>query len=526
MKSLNINELTDEQKIGLLFVVRGIIDEDDRNFIYEMLENKSVGGFQMSFADGYENEIAKIKSHCDYPLLICADMEKGFPAGKYKIPSVMALSMLNDEELAYQFGAVTAIEAKKHGFNTSWGPVVDLLKLKQSMLRVPRSFGSDENHVAKMACAVLKGYYDNGMFGAMKHWPGNTDSWRDGHVFKGKSKLTEDDILSSIIKPYLYAMENADLCGVMSGHSYFPAIDEIYPSSLSEKIIGMLRNTGYDGLIFTDSFAMLGILQSFGEKECYGLAIKAGNDMVLPNYRTSFKKSYEYLLNSYKKGVFSEDRLNEAVARVIKAQNFTMKEASATEVSDYQKKCFERIERDSLCMYKDDNTQTKLNEDTKKLFIIVAENCYKDESGIDYEIGDPTGINDRNIDIIKKNISDCFPGSIIKVINQYPNRIQIENTCKECISADEIVYITYSTSASYALGGTFTERILNMMLAMEDKLAAIIHLGTPYPLEMTPHFPRVIISIGGKENSIRCGLSILNGEYEPKGKLPFELNLK
>jgi len=32
--------------------------------------------------------------------------------------------------------------------------------------------------------------------------------------------------------------------------------------------------------------------------------------------------------------------------------------------------------------------------------------------------------------------------------------------------------------------------------------------------------------VGGRENSIEKGLAILNGEYMPKGKLPFKLNLK
>ena len=109
MKSLNINELSTEQKIGQLMVARGFIDEKDREFIYEMIEKRALGGIQMSFDPGYENEIREVLSHCDYPLLVCADMEKGFPRGKHKIPSVMALSMLGDEELAYQFGAVTAI---------------------------------------------------------------------------------------------------------------------------------------------------------------------------------------------------------------------------------------------------------------------------------------------------------------------------------------------------------------------------------------------------------------------------------
>ena len=37
MKSLNINELTVEQKIGQLLMVRGFIDDEDREFIYHML---------------------------------------------------------------------------------------------------------------------------------------------------------------------------------------------------------------------------------------------------------------------------------------------------------------------------------------------------------------------------------------------------------------------------------------------------------------------------------------------------------
>lgn len=67
-------------------------------------------------------------------------------------------------------------------------------------------------------------------------------------------------------------------------------------------------------------------------------------------------------------------------------------------------------------------------------------------------------------------------------------------------------------------------RIINLMKALGKKLAAVIRVGNPYPLEATPHFPRIIISVGGKESCIELGLAVLYGEYIPNGKLPFELH--
>ena len=93
MKGLNINELTLEQKIGQLFVVRNYVDEEDRAFVYEMLKKRAVGGIQVRAVPGCEEETARIREIADYPVLICADMERGFPASPYQIPSMLSLGI-------------------------------------------------------------------------------------------------------------------------------------------------------------------------------------------------------------------------------------------------------------------------------------------------------------------------------------------------------------------------------------------------------------------------------------------------
>ena len=524
IKPLKLEELTIEQKIGQLFVVRNYVDDEDRAFVYEMLEKRAVGGVQVRVNEDCMAETARVQSHADYPVLICADMERGFPLSPYQIPSMLSLGITCDEELAYQVGAVTAIEAKRHGYNTVWGPVVDL-KNGNAMCKIPRILGSDPDHVAKMGTALLKGYCDNGMVASAKHWPIPLDEVKDGHAFKSLSEMTEQDILDVVIKPYLHAMKEGTLPAVMSGHYFFPKIDDTYPATLSEKLIGILRNQGYDGLIFTDSFAMVGILHRFGAAACYGLAIKAGNDMVLPNYRDSFKTSYNQMLQAFNDGVFTEAQLNEAVRRVIAAQTLTMKEASAPQVSEYQKECIRRVAMDGICLKKDADVPTALDKNTKKLFVVMVENVYRNEDGFVNEISDGVGLEGM-LPQIRQSILSRFPGSQIRVICEFPSVPQTEGVCSASTHADEVIYMTYCSSGAYRIGENLTENVVNMMESMCDKISAVIHLGNPYAMERIPHVPRVIMSVGSNRDSIDNTYAVLAGEYEPKGQMPLNIALK
>ncbi len=520
MKELNLNELSIEQKIGQLLVVRGYLDEQDKAEIYEMIKEKKVGGVQVPCGSESAEEIKRIKELADYPILICSDMESGFPIGKCKIPSIMALATLNDEEIAYQFGCATAIEAKKEGYNTVWAPNVDMV-MGNARCRVTRTFGSDPHYVAKMTAAILRGYTDNGMFATMKHFPGGRDITVDTHMEEGLSWLTEEDILKTDILPYLAGMKEGTLSGVMTKHVVYPNIDPEYPASLSKKLISILRNAGYDGLIKTDSFAMMGILNKYSEDKVYGIAINAGIDMILPNYRVPFRQSYEYLLNCYKEGMFTEERVNEAVERVIRAQRVTMKPASYDEVPEYIKAAIKKVNEEGICVIKDDDVPFVLEAGKKRLFVMLTENLYDNSS---FEVREWAEASDGNDEKIKKQVEKIkaeFPDDKVLTINVYPHRKQIENVCFESTKVDEVVFITFNEGGAYAGTEDLSDKIINLMIAIKDKLSTIIHFGNPYAAAATPHFKRVILNFGPV--NLDPALSVLTGKKEITGKLPIDI---
>ena len=490
-----------------------------------MIRKRAVGGIQVPCGPQTSEYMAEIKAAADYPILIGADMEKGCPLSDLQIPSQLSLASIDDEELAYQFGAVSAIEAKRCGFNMIWGPIVDVLSGPSDCI-VTRSLGDDVARTSRIAAAILKGYFDNGVFATAKHWAGDRDITKDTHMFPTCSRLTEEDILNTDIKPYLEAMKRGVLTGIMSGHTQYVNIDPIYPTTLSKKMISILRDAGFDGLILTDSFAMIGIRQRFGEEACYGLAINAGNDMILPNYRISFRESYNLLKNAYEKGVFSEERLNDAVRHVIAAQNLTMKEPTEKEPTDYQRKCFERVGRECITLVKDDNLPAVLDENKKKLFIIVSANSYNESTGESYEITDLGSINSSNVGIITDAIKQRYPSSECVIVNQLPSPYQNEVACTAATEVDEVVFVNFTLSRSYLGSESLTEHISNLMLSMSPKLAAVIQLGNPFAMQTAPHFPRYVFAMGGNTASIAASLDVLLGKEKAVGKMPLNVNLK
>ena len=527
MKCLNIEELTTEQKIGQLMVARGYSHEGDREFIFDLLKNKSLGGLQLPLSPNSAEEAELVNEAAGYPVLICADMERGFPKSEYQIPSMLSLGIAGDEELAYQVGAVTAIEAKRHGYNTVWGPVVDLLA-GNANCKVPRCLGEDPEAVGRMATAILKGYHDNGMVTTAKHWPCGLDVKEDSHIFSTVSELTEEELVKIVFAPYKYAMDKGELTGIMTGHTICANVDDLYPGTLSEKLISIVRRQGFDGLIMTDSFAMIGIQQKFGADKCPGLAVRAGNDMILVDYRVPARESYEHLLRAYREGVFSEERLNDAVKHVLAAQQRTLPRATASSVSAYQKECFDRIERESFCAVTDKDTSSALSKDGKKLFVVLVENVYASEDGESLEISDSTAITLKDYKTIKETILSKFPNSEVDFMSQRPSGREVSHVCHAATKADQVIFLTSVSSRAYRASENLTEHIITVMRSMKEKISAVIHFGNPYAMERVPHVPRILFSAGAvcKDRAVSYALDILNGDYKPIGTLPIKLQLQ
>ena len=521
MKPLKLEELTLEQKIGQLIIVRGFLDDEDRKFIMEMTAKKAVGGFQLPYTEGGEKLIEEINRTAGYPVLICANMEYGFAGTQLKFPAQMAISAANDEELAYKTAQVTAIESKKYGFNMIWGPVVDLCA-RGKLCKNTRTFGDDPQLISRFATAMIKAYQDEGMLVTAKHYPGNSDIMDDSHLRSTRSYLTEQELLNKDMIPYFEVMNRVGLSGIMTSHAIFDKIDPGMPSTLSKKILSLIRKAGYDGLIQSDSLAMMAICQRFGEKECLALAIAAGCDQVLPNYRLPFKEVFNYLLDAYHQGIITEDRLNEAVRRVLEAQAKTMKKPSSDCLKQEHIDAIEELNKKSLCYLGKDGISPALSPNSNKVFVLACENAFPGDVKETAELEEKDTYSRKNVEKQGELIKSYFPDAEVIIINEFPNNIQNERVSLAATKADDVIFCTYCRPHSYLGSDGITERMEYLINSNPQKAAAVLHVGNPYEATKFPNVKRVFIGhLGG--DSLKYTLKALKGEFIPTGKLPVTL---
>lgn len=520
-----LSEMTLEQKLGHVVVARdhGISYGEGKEYFLDKVRRGCVGGVQPPGNVDTKEFIAEVNAIAPNSILFCDDMENGAPLpGAHHLPMLMTLAAANDDELAYEFGRITAIEAKAAGYSLSWGPVVDLID-DGECFAIQRRLGDDPYFVAKYGELIAKGYMDEGLFYTAKHFPGGSDASRDDHMYsdchslRDEQELTERDLI-----PYIEMIKNSSLMGIMTTHRKFPKIDPVYPASLSEKIISIIRKHGFDGLITSDSLAMMGVLNEFGEEGCIGLAIKAGNDMIIPNYRITYEQTMKYVESAYNKGIITPQRLDDAVRRVLIAQDFAQKAATHTEISEEQIKCIERLGKKSICAITDDGIAPHIDKEKSHLFVILKENLYINDEGVALEYEPLASWNPGDI---RKQLNEEFPDSDVIEMCEFPNNSEMQQACYHSTLHDDIIFITFCRSKPYGGSEGLTERILNIMEALKSKIAAIVHVGNPHTLENAPHSPRIIWGTEGGNNA-KYVVDVLSGKLEPMGKMPVKLNLK
>lgn len=517
--NMKVEEMTIEQKIGMVLCARRF-QEADVEFILELVKKRALGSMQPPA--GRPELVKEILDAADYPILVVNDTEQGFPTTDLpKIP-LISLAACSDPEYCRAFARGIVRDAQAAGFNGTWGPVIDILEC-DGPEKVHRTFSDNPETVGKLAEEIAKIYKQNHYLSCGKHYPGSSGLAIDTHMREGFSELSREYIMEHNLAPYKYLMEKGLLPTVMVGHTVYQNIDPEYPASLSKKVIDIIRELGFDGIIYTDSFAMMGILQRFGEENVYGMAIAAGNDIILPNYRRSVKECYDLLMQNYKDGLFTEERLDEAVRRVLVAQEFVGQiPEDPTTFTEKDEETLHNVARDCITAITDEGITAALTDENKeKLFIIMTENGY--EPDMDHaEV--MTGIwyyPDR----IAKKIRENFQEATIEFIPEFSSFRDHERVLNAATGFKEVVVVTFCNTTAYQGTDGLTRRSEAWINSLQysGKISAIVHFGNPYALKTIEHIPRRIFGYMISESQLHA-IDILAGKTEAKGKLPFDIH--
>ena len=240
--------------------------------------------------------------------------------GVTDVGNMSAVGASGDAQNAYNAGSTIGTYLNNLGFNMDFAPVADVLSNPDNAVVKDRSFGSDSQLVADMVCAELQGLNEHMVTGVVKYFPGQgsvTGNTSDGSVSTDRSL---EELMSCELVPFSQAIQNGAYM-IMVGHIAAPSVTgDNTPSSLSSVMIqDVLRGQlGFQGVVITDALNKKAISSAYGSADAAVNAVNAGADMLL--MPDNFQEAYQGVLDAVVNGTISEDRLNEAVARIIKVK--------------------------------------------------------------------------------------------------------------------------------------------------------------------------------------------------------------
>jgi beta-glucosidase-like glycosyl hydrolase len=524
MKELKLKELSLKQKLGMVSIatINTRQNPDYEEYVFNLIKERALGAVwvQQGFCDDdMPGLVKKIKELADYPILIVQDAESG--VGDFMVGKHNAIGLAGTEEHAYAFGKCVGVTARNMGYNMICDPVVDL-----STTGSARSLGGDKEKVAALAVAIAKGLHDSGILTVAKHYPGGSNpKGIDSHMTESFSEDTVEDLLSYDFYPYIRLIEEGLLDGIMTRHRRFVNIDPNYPATLSKKVIDIIRNLGFNGVVMTDALSMMGIRAKFSLVESKGLAISAGVDLLL-HWQNDNKVDFDAVTESYEKGMIKDDILDAAVQRVLDAQHKTLVKPKYTNLTGEDIKMFESINKDCIYAKTDENVPVSISRDGRHFFAVLVRNGAKINSGGKMDVD--TFSTDWHQPLkIEAKIKEVFPNSEVEMIDQFPGPMDCARILSHSIDYDDVVFITFSEALAYTGPEHLTRRIENIITAMQhtNRISTIMHFGNPFVLENLGHIPRNIIGAQSKK-CVDTAIDVLAGLYPANGKPTYNANLK
>ncbi len=325
-----MESMTDEEKVGQLFFQ--LTAGTDEAHLKELMVKYHLGGCRYNPMPGaavqQQNRI--LQQYAKVPIFIACNTEMGGNGacadGTY-IGSGIKIGATGKVEYAKALGRMANEEAAAIGCNMAFAPVCDIHYDWQNTEVVARAFGNDPERVALMSKAYLEGAHTiEGFACAAKHFPGNGLDFRDAHLANNINPMTEEEWMGTYGHVY-QTLIDADLEAIMGGHIMMPAYmkgikpsirdEEMLPATLCPEIMnGLLRNKlGFNGMVVTDASHMVAMTDRMTRREMLPASINAGCDMFL--FFNDPDEDYQTMLEAYKTGVISKERMKEALTRIL-----------------------------------------------------------------------------------------------------------------------------------------------------------------------------------------------------------------
>ena len=510
----------------------------DRNFKtpkdYFTISNTYFAGktFGISITPGdYTKDLNKLQKIAlerpsKIPLHMTIDFEGDFKndymaGGIRQFPPPMGMAAIGDTKLTYKIGLLIAKQLSNIGVTQMYSPVCDVnINPKNPEIGI-RSFSDNPETCAKHAVALLKGFQDGNIAATAKHFPGRGDSVTDAHDVLEVIKASKKRMQEVELYPFKAAID-AGVQAIMTGHSVYPAYDNKYPTTLSEKILtGLLREElGFNGVIVSDAIGMAAILKKWPLPQACAMAIKAGCDTILLKADDESRSQCFFgVLQAVRTGFLSEERLNEAVTHLLnmkydqglfetagkkdpkKAQDYALSKPVVDFSWDVAKK--------ALIIMRDSKKMLPLN--TKKKILVIEQRipyefCGKDPYMHQHMFCEAMAEHSTNLILVDTEFS------------------AFDEEIKECLELAKQADLVVMTNYYARIVKSGNNQLLVKKLKAAGKKVVVV-TNYPYIEGTTKEADVVVCNFSGTPDSIKAAVELLFGKIKPcrSTKLPIKL---
>ena len=293
--------------------------------VEEDLDRYSFGGYIVFRGDWTKTPeyLEELQELAEIPLLFGADLERGAGqqfVGATNFPALMALGAARNPDLAYQQGAITALEARRAGLHMIFAPTLDLVTQPDNPIINVRGFGDEPRQVGILGAAFIEGAQRHGVLACPKHFPGHGETLQDSHETLPVVEVSRHRLEMNDLQPFRHCI-TAAARAMMMAHVAVPALDETgLPASMSRRIVtDLLREQlGFRGLIVTDALNMGAVAERFDPGYAAVRALQAGVDVLL--MPPDPEAVVTAVLRSIEEGGLTKHRLLDSVERIFEAK--------------------------------------------------------------------------------------------------------------------------------------------------------------------------------------------------------------
>jgi beta-N-acetylhexosaminidase len=459
----------------------------------------------------------KINSKAKIPPFIALDQEGGMVArvttGVTQSPGAMAIRAGSSKEAAYHLAYNMGKELRHLGFNFNFAPEGDVNNNPLNPVINVRSYSEDPQIVAEYMHEAVNGYTDALMMSSVKHFPGHGDTAVDSHIGLPIVDFDDERLNNVELVPFKKVIEH-DLPGIMASHVMYTSYDDVYPTTLSKKIVqGLLRDKmGFKGLVVTDSLTMKAVWGRFTIEEIVLNGFNSGCDILLlcGARRIDEQKEFaETALRLAEEGKIPLEVIDAAVERILKYKAMFKVGEMASDFKDIESdlEVKERVDYAQEVA----NKSITLIKDSKKVLPLKA----TDKTLIVFPVIKVVTLVE-NDDNTLNSLGDFMPFKVDKhYVSIDPTDEEKAELLKVAKEYDKVIYCSYNAC--------FNPSQAELINSLEKEKLAVIAIRTPYDLNVLD----VDTYLCSYEASVQAFIAlskVLTASIPATGKVPVTLN--